>query len=62
MTGCRPKVVDLNAFKAAREARPLELLETAPEPNSAGIEPERELTPREVAHRARMLAHLEAAR
>ena len=62
MTGFNPKVIDLNAFKAAREGRQLELLETAPEQGSTAIEPERELTPREVTHRARMLAHLEAAR
>jgi hypothetical protein len=62
MTGANPKVVDLNAYKAAREARQLELLEAVPEGGSAVLEPERELTPREVAHRARMLAHLNAAR
>jgi hypothetical protein len=62
MTGANPKVVDLNEFKAAREARQLELLGAVPEPGPSTIEPERELTPREVAHRARMLAHLDAAR
>ncbi len=62
MTGANPKVVDLNAYKAAREARQLELLEAVPGAGSAALEPERELTPREIAHRARMLAHLDAAR
>ncbi len=58
MTGANRKVVDLNEFKAARAARQLQLLEAAPEQGPAVIEPERELTPREVAHRARMLSHL----
>ena len=58
MTGANSKVVDLNEYKAARDARQLELVEAPPDAGPAVIEPERELTPREVAHRARMLSHL----
>ena len=56
------KVVDLEEFKAARATRQLDLL-TA----EAGVQAEapgedRSLSTRDLAHRARMLAHLEAVR
>ncbi len=62
MTGANRKVVDLNEFKAARAARQLELREAATEQGLSTVEPDRQLTAREVAHRTRMLAHLDAAR
>jgi hypothetical protein len=55
------KVVDLNLFKAARAARQLDLLEAAPEKALQALEAGRPLSERDVAHRARMLAHLASA-
>jgi hypothetical protein len=62
MKGIDSKVVDLNEFKAARAARQLDLLtaETGPRPEAPGTEDA--LSTRKVAHRARMLAHLEGSR
>jgi hypothetical protein len=64
------KVVDLNEFKAARAARQLDLLgpgEVEGLTAESGAPPEgpvedRTLSGRDLAHRARMLAHLEAVR
>lgn len=64
------KVVDINEFKAAQAARQLDLLApsdveglTADSPAQAEAPgDDRSLSTRDLAHRARMLAHLEAVR
>ena len=73
MTRSDSKVVDLNEFKAARASRQLDLLtaetiEAGPSTslgtNASTGAPgdDRSLSTRHLAHRARMLAHLEAVR
>ena len=64
------KVVDINEFKAAQASRQLDLLAlsdveglTADSPAQAEAPgDDRSLSTRDLAHRARMLAHLEAVR
>jgi len=53
------KVVDLNEFKAARAAGQLDLLDSDTGERPAPLESARALSDRDVAHRARMLAHLQ---
>ncbi len=65
MTRSDSKVVDLNEFKAARALRQLDLLAPSEVEGLAPTEApgdDRHLTGRDLAHRARMLAHLEAVR
>lgn len=77
MTRFGSKVVDLNEFKAARALRQLDLLAPGEAEGLApslaeGLAPseaegpapgdDRPLSGRDLAHRARMLAHLEAVR
>jgi hypothetical protein len=57
--------VDLIKYRASRPARaPLPLFDAPPPARSAppAIVPFRPLSEREIAHRVRMLAHLEAGR
>ena len=58
------KVVDLLRYRSARQTHPLPLFDGPPltdVPRLATIAPFRVLSARDVAHRARMLAHLRAA-
>jgi hypothetical protein len=55
------KVVDLNAYKAARASRQLDLLEQDSGGAVKTLEADRSLSDRDVAHRARMLAYLSSA-
>jgi hypothetical protein len=56
------KIVDLARYRSAREEIELPLFARPLAAGPATITPFRPLSDREVAHRARMLAHLNAAR
>ena len=58
MTDGSSKVVDINKFKAARAAHQLDLLTADTGTRSETPQSDRALSDRDVAHRARMLAHL----
>jgi hypothetical protein len=58
----RAKVVDLLRFRTEREPEELPLFARPMPAGPAIIAPFRRLSERELAHRARMLAHLDAAR
>ena len=53
-----PKVVDLAAFRAAREQKPLPLFDTPAPGQMAVPAPVIALSARQVEHRARMLRYL----
>ena len=56
------KVVDINEFKAAQASRQLDLLTADATAQAEAPGDDRSLSTRDLAHRARMLAHLEAVR
>jgi hypothetical protein len=62
MTRAGSKVVDINEFKAAQAARQLDLLTADAAVQAEAPGEDRSLSTRDLAHRARMLAHLEAVR
>jgi hypothetical protein len=59
----RDNVVDFGRYRAAREQARLPLFdEDRPEPSRLALVDRRELSAQQIAHRGRMLRHLEVAR